>query len=145
MKWLIKEGAIQFEDTKEIMMTVKILYELFDLAKEVKDNAEQTNTDDSLPQPQGTSQPQAVNVQPAAEQAPAMQQAQTETANPVPTAPHAYSKEDLQNAARGLMQAGKQDDLKALLGEFNVAKVSLLADDQLGAFATRLREMGGNI
>ena len=63
----------------------------------------------------------------------------------VPTSTTTYSLDDIRKAAADLMAAGKTADLQALLQKYQVAKVSNLAADQLGAFATDLRSMGASI
>ena len=51
----------------------------------------------------------------------------------------------IQRAAGELSHAGKMEQVKALLPEFNIVKLSALKDDQLGAFAERLRALGAKI
>ena len=63
----------------------------------------------------------------------------------VPTSATTYSLDDIRKAAADLMTAGKTADLQALLQKYQVARVSNLAADQLGAFATDLRRMGASI
>lgn len=60
---------------------------------------------------------------------------------PVAAAP-AYQIDDLARAAAQLMDAGKQQDLIALLGQFGVQTLGQLTPDKFGAFATALRQMG---
>ena len=49
------------------------------------------------------------------------------------------------NAAAQLMDAGRMADLQALLPKYNVVSVNMLAPEQLGAFATDLRELGAKL
>lgn len=69
---------------------------------------------------------------------PAVQQA-------VPTSTTAYTADDLAKAAISLMDAGRQNELIALLQQFGVAAVPNLLPAQYGAFATALRGMGAQI
>lgn len=72
------------------------------------------------------------------------QTAPLNTQAPVAAAP-AYQIDDLARAAAQLMDAGKQQDLLALLGQFNVQTLGQLPPEQFGAFATALRQMGAKI
>lgn len=64
----------------------------------------------------------------------------------VPVAPApTYSLEQITAAGSALIDAGKMTELVGLLGTFGVQSVQQLQPDQLGAFATRLREMGAQI
>ncbi len=77
------------------------------------------------------------------EQAPVQQpspQAQT-----VPTSAPTYDMNQLAVAATQLMDAGKQQDLMNLLNSFNVQALTSLPQEQYGAFATKLRELGAKI
>ena len=53
--------------------------------------------------------------------------------------------DDLARAGMGLMDAGRQNDLIQLLARFGVDTLPALPQDQYGAFATALREMGAKI
>jgi ABC-type hemin transport system substrate-binding protein len=48
-------------------------------------------------------------------------------------------------AGAALMDAGKANELIALLQAFGVQAVTLLKPEQLGAFATELRKLGAQI
>ena len=91
---------------------------------------------------------QAAPVQ-AAPAAPAAQTAPVAPARPsapsVPTAAASYTLDDLSRAAMTLMDAERQADLVALLGQFGVATLPDLPAAQYGAFATALRGMGAKI
>lgn len=63
----------------------------------------------------------------------------------VPTQVQAYTMDQLAVAATQLMDAGKRNDLIALLGQFGVPALTALPKDQYGAFATALRGMGAKI
>lgn len=67
---------------------------------------------------------------------------------PAPQAPVSavsYSADDLQKAAIGLMDAGKQPELIALLRSFGVEALPALPQDKYDAFALKLRELGARI
>lgn len=63
----------------------------------------------------------------------------------VPTSTITYTADDLARAAISLMDAGRQNELVALLQQFGVAAVPNLPPAQYGAFATALRGMGAQI
>lgn len=65
-------------------------------------------------------------------------------AAPIAAAP-AFVLDDLAGAASALMDAGKQSELVALLGQFGVLALTQLPKEQYGAFATALRGMGAKI
>lgn len=89
-------------------------------------------------------------------QAPAQPVASTTTSQPaaepqqtatIPTShvAQAYTVEQLQTAMAALVDAGKMDGIRALLGSFGVQSVMALQPDQYGALATALRGMGAQI
>ncbi len=63
----------------------------------------------------------------------------------VPTTTQSYSMEELAIAATQLMDAGRREDVVALLSQFGVQALTLLPKEQYGAFATKLRELGAKI
>jgi hypothetical protein len=63
---------------------------------------------------------------------------------PVAAAP-AYTHEQIMTAGAALMDAGKTNELIALLNAFGVQAVTHLKAEQLGAFATELRKLGAQI
>lgn len=75
---------------------------------------------------------------------PAAESQQTAT---IPTShvAQAYTVEQLQTAMAALVDAGKMDGVRALLGSFGVQSVMALQPDQYGALATALRGMGAQI
>lgn len=83
----------------------------------------------------------AVPVQTTA--APAQIPAASTTA--VPTTTASYTLDDLARAAMILMDAGRQNELLGLLGQFGVDSLPNLPQQQYGAFATALRGMGAQI
>ena len=65
---------------------------------------------------------------------------------PVPLAETpAYTIEDISKAGAGLAQAGRVNDLVALLAQFGVRACMELKPEQYGAFATALRGLGATI
>lgn len=93
-------------------------------------------------QPIVTQQP-AVAVAPASTPSPSQGQAPVQTA--VPTTAQSYSADDLARAAMTLMDAGRMNDLQALLAQFGINSLPELPESQRGAFATALRGMGAKI
>ena len=85
-------------------------------------------------------------------QQPAQQTPQRPTAPPVQapaqqvstTAP-AYTLDDLGRAGVALQQAGKAEEVRALVTSFGVESLQQLPEAQYGAFATALRSLGAPI
>ncbi|MFB7301705.1 hypothetical protein [Heyndrickxia sporothermodurans] len=103
-----------------------------------------------VPAQQQTAQslPTAVpTAQPAPVQQPPVQQASAQQPEPqaVPTSAPTYTMEQLAVAATQLMDAGKRDQLLQLLASFGVQALTALPQEQYGAFATKLRELGAKI
>lgn len=63
----------------------------------------------------------------------------------VPTTAKTYTLEDLQRASGALVQAGKIQQLQGLLQQFNAVSLAHLAQENFGAFAFKLRELGADI
>ncbi len=63
----------------------------------------------------------------------------------VPTCAPTYSIDMLATAGTTLVDAGKMNELLALLGKYGVEAVTQLKPDQYGAFATELRALGAQI
>ena len=82
-------------------------------------------------------------VAPASTPSPSQGQAPVQTA--VPTTAQSYSADDLARAAMTLMDAGRMNDLQALLAQFGINSLPELPESQRGAFATALRGMGAKI
>ena len=65
---------------------------------------------------------------------------------PLPTSPGPqYTADQIMQAGATLMDAGKAGELMNLLASFNVPAVTALKPEQLGAFATALRQLGAQI
>ena len=98
--------------------------------------------------PPVNTQPPAMNP-PAAPQPPVNQtpaSAQNYAAPGVPLAqPPQYTVDQIMAAGAMLMDAGKANELINLLHSFGVQAVMDLKQEQLGAFATAMREMGAKI
>lgn len=81
-------------------------------------------------------------------------QTATQTATPVepvaqttqvPVSEKTYTLEDIQRASAALVQGGKIAQLQALLQQFNAISLAHLSQDNFGAFALKLRELGADI
>lgn len=83
---------------------------------------------------------------PTAQQAPAAPVQPNTPVAGVPLAqPPKYTVDQIMAAGAQLMDAGKVNDLMNLLHSFGVQAVMDLKPEQLGAFATALRDMGAKI
>lgn len=99
--------------------------------------------------------PAAVPIFPPVQQQQPMQQQQAQPAQAVqqpeqpaqavPTSAPQYDMNQLAVAATQLMDAGKQSELLTLLGSFGAQSLMQLPQEQYGAFATKLRELGAKI
>lgn len=85
----------------------------------------------------------AVPTAPAPTEQPAAPVAQAPAAVPV-TAP-TYTLDQIARAGASLVDAGKMEQLLALLARYGVAAVTQLQPDQFGVFATELRALGAQI
>lgn len=63
----------------------------------------------------------------------------------VPVSEKNYTLEDIQRASAALVQGGKIAQLQALLQQFNALSLAHLSQDNFGAFALKLRELGADI
>lgn len=76
---------------------------------------------------------------------PVVEEVPTEAAT-VPTAAPTYTIQELANAAKGILDAGNVEKLKALLtNQFGVKALTELAPERYGEFATAIRAMGAKI
>ena len=85
----------------------------------------------------------AVPTQPATPAVPT--QPATPTTPAVPVSEKTYTLEDIQRASAALVQGGKIAQLQALLQQFNAISLAHLSQDNFGAFALKLRELGADI
>lgn len=91
-----------------------------------------------MPAPMPTAQTAAPFPAPVSEPAP--------SPAPMPTAqPQQYTVEQIMQAGATLMDAGKVNELMALLAQFGVQAVMDLKPEQMGPFATAMRELGAKI
>lgn len=93
-------------------------------------------------------------VQPVTPVTPVEPVAQTQTVTPVesvvqtaqvPVSEKTYTLEDIQRASAALVQGGKIAQLQVLLQQFNAISLAHLSQDNFGAFALKLRELGADI
>ncbi len=105
---------------------------------QAKPEAQQAPVKTMTPQTPAVKEPTPQPDEPAPEipQAPAPQ---------APVSAVSYSADDLQKAAIGLMDMGKQPELIALLRSFGVEALPALPQDKYDAFALKLRELGARI
>jgi hypothetical protein len=63
------------------------------------------------------------------------------------TAPvnHVYTQQEIMSASIALVDAGRREELIALLGTFGIASLAELTPDKYGAYAQHLRAKGCNI
>lgn len=147
---------VDFVDFADMLNFARMLVELVD--------AEKTQHSDSgltVSAPVADVAVPPASVAPVASPAQPMEQAVAPVA-PVPTAPQnvensvpvssavptgqvTYTLDELARAAMVLMDAGRQNELLALLGKFGVDSLPNLPQQQYGVFATALREMGARI
>ena len=155
MKLLLNECALKFETKEELLTAIKLASQMLDFTSgcvKACDCAQENTASEptiAQPAPETVAQPTVVptqTAQPATKQpAPAAPMPVPTSAAPVPTATPTYSIEEVMKAAQGVADAGGTEALRGLLSEFGVVGVSHLSTDQLGAFALKLRELGGNI
>lgn len=95
---------------------------------------------------QPTSAPVATPTPAPAPAAPAQTAAPTNPAPAVPvtTAP-TYTLDQIAKAGASLVDAGKMEQLLALLAKYGVQAVTQLQPDQYGVFATELRTLGAQL
>lgn len=82
---------------------------------------------------------------PVSAPAPVAAPAPAPAAAPVPVTAPTYSIEQLARAGASLVDAGKMEQLLALLAKYGVQAVTQLRPDQFGVFATELRSLGAQI
>lgn len=102
----------------------------------------------AAPAPAPTAQP-AAPVMPATMPAPTPMATNAPVSYPAPNVPLAqppkYTVDQIMAAGATLMDAGKVNELMNLLHSFGVQAVMDLKPEQLGAFATAMRELGAQI
>lgn len=96
--------------------------------------------------PVTTSAPVPVAQPAASDPAPAPAPAAPVTPAPtVPVTAPTYTLDQIAKAGAALVDAGKMEQLLALLGKHGVAAVTQLSPEQYGEFATELRALGAQI
>lgn len=101
-------------------------------------------------EPTAPTQPvtQVAPIQPVTPVAPTQPVTPVEPVTPttqVPVSEKTYSLEDIQRASAALVQGGKIAQLQALLQQFNAISLAHISQDNFGAFALKLRELGADI
>ncbi len=114
---------------------------LLDEMKNCTITPEQAREGIDLPDPH----PNAPATAPIPAATPAVMPAQTPAAIPAQTTAPVYTVQQLGQAARPLMESGRQQELVNLLAEFGVQSVAALPEERRADFAARLRAMGGLI
>lgn len=82
---------------------------------------------------------------PVSAQIPTQPAAAESQAPAVPTSQHAYTADELTQAAMQLMDKGLMPQLQELLASFGVESLPSLPQEQFGNFATALRGLGAQI
>ena len=99
--------------------------------------------------PQDTPAPVAPVAAPAPAPAPAAPAQTVAPTNPAPTVPvttaPTYTLDQIAKAGASLVDAGKMEQLLALLAKYGVQAVTQLQPDQYGVFATELRTLGAQL
>ncbi|ERM17325.1 hypothetical protein [Brevibacillus laterosporus] len=83
--------------------------------------------------------------QPQQQTQPVQQSFNTTPVAAVPTTTQTYTMDQLAVAATQLNDAGRRAELVSLLSSFGIQALTALPQEQYGAFATKLREMGAKI
>lgn len=89
--------------------------------------------------------PVAAPVPTAAPVAPATPATPAAPAPSIPVTAPTYTLDQIAKAGAALVDAGKMEQLLALLGKYGVAAVTQLTPEQYGSFATELRALGAQI
>ena len=134
------------------MLEVKVIVSIPDLAEAINNLAAAMSGNKPASQPTtpppvlpaSAVVPQAQPVTPPAPPVPAAQAAFSAPSVPL-AAPPQYTVEQIMQAGATLMDAGKINELLALLHSFGVQAVTDLKPEQLGAFATAMRDLGAKI
>lgn len=113
-------------------------------------NVGSISTQNISPVPTNMNQPvqeiqNVVPITPAQNTAPVQTAQNQPVQTAVPTTAKTYTLEDLQRASGALVQAGKIQQLQGLLQQFNAVSLAHLAQENFGAFALKLRELGADI
>lgn len=134
------------------MLEVKVTVSVPDLANAINNLAAAIGGNKPVAQPAApppvqpapAAVPQAQPVTPPAPPVPPAQASFPAPSVPL-AAPPQYTVEQIMQAGATLMDAGKINELLALLHSFGVQAVTDLKPEQLGAFATAMRDLGAKI
>lgn len=121
----------------------KVLYRLCDMMKQLS-VAPNTETGEPVNPIESTVVDPTATAPTVAPDAPQIDNA--EPSVPVAPAP-VYTQNQISKAGAELIAAdpAKMSALRGLLAQFNVTSIPELKEEQFGAFATKLRELGANI
>lgn len=126
------------------MLEIKIVLEAAELSAAMQRLAEALEGRGITQQPDPA--PEAPAPKPEAEAQPEVhEEAQPAAQVPEPQNAQAPSIADIANAGAALVNAGRRDDLIALLAKYGAKAVTQLKSDQLPAVAADLRAMGAQI
>lgn len=126
------------------MLEVKVIVSIPDLADAINNLAAAMSGNKPVSHPAPAVVPQAQPVTPPTPPVPAAQAAFPAPSVPL-AAPPQYTVEQIMQAGATLMDAGKINELLALLNSFGVQAVTDLKPEQLGAFVTAMRDLGAKI
>lgn len=124
----------------KIEADVAILKAIDKLTTALEKNAVNISVSQDTPAPVATPTPAPAPAAPAQTVAPT---------NPAPTVPvttaPTYTLDQIAKAGASLVDAGKMEQLLALLAKYGVQAVTQLQPDQYGVFATELRTLGAQL
>lgn len=130
------------------MLEIKIVLEAAELSAAMQRLAEALEGRGITPQPDPAPEAPAPKPEAEAPTAPTPEvheEAQPAAQVPEPQAAPVPSIADIANAGAALVNAGRRDDLIALLAKYGAKAVTQLSPDQLPAVAADLRAMGAQI
>jgi hypothetical protein len=130
----------------KIEADVAILKAIDKLTTALEKNAVNISVSQDTPAPVA---PVAAPVTPAPVPPVTMPPATVAPTNPAPTVPvttaPTYTLDQIAKAGASLVDAGKMEQLLALLAKYGVQAVTQLQPDQYGVFATELRTLGAQL
>lgn len=131
----------------ELSAAINTLAQALSGKKQIIEHVQDAPTEQQIQHPASTQQPmQQQAPAPVPTAPPVQQQVPVQQApQPVPTSAPTYDMNQLAVAATQLMDAGKQSELLQLLSAFGVQALMQLPQEQYGAFATKLRELGAKL
>ena len=130
----------------KIEADVAVLKAIDKLTTALEKNAVNISVSQDTPAPVA---PVAAPVTPTPAPAPAAPAQTVAPTNPAPTVPvttaPTYTLDQIAKAGASLVDAGKMEQLLALLAKYGVQAVTQLQPDQYGVFATELRTLGAQL